>query len=235
MAAWNRRRFCASGAVGLGAVGLGSSRFPASGRAGSGPDTEVAGVRRKADLPTPALLVDLDRLQANIEKMAEHCRGTGCALRPHAKTHKCPEVARATVGRGGTGYLGGDRPGGRGDGRRRHHRGAPDLADRRAGEDRPDGRAGPQGSLGHAGRGPPARGRPPGGGRHGPGGSTEHPGGSRCRRPSDRHRARPGRRGAGPADRPLQVAANPGPPGVFRPLVPRHRVRRSGRRRRERR
>ena len=69
MAAWNRRRFCASGAVGLGAVGLGSTAFSASGRTGSGPGPEVAGARHKADLPTPALLVDLDRLQANLAKM----------------------------------------------------------------------------------------------------------------------------------------------------------------------
>jgi D-serine deaminase-like pyridoxal phosphate-dependent protein len=100
MAAWNRRRFCASGAVGLGAVGLGSSAFSASGR---GPGPEVAGARHKGDLPTPALLVDLDRLHANIEKMAEHCRGGGCALRPHAKTHKCPEVARRQLGAGARG------------------------------------------------------------------------------------------------------------------------------------
>jgi 3-hydroxy-D-aspartate aldolase len=103
MAAWNRRRFCASGAVGLGAVGLGSSNFPASGRTESGPVPEVAGVLRKADLPTPALLVDLDRLQANIEKMAEHCRSSGCALRPHAKTHKCAEVARRQLAAGARG------------------------------------------------------------------------------------------------------------------------------------
>ena len=81
MTAWNRRRFCACGAVGLGAVGLGSSAVSASGRTGSGPGPEVAGARHKADLPTPALLVDLDRLQANLAKMAEHCRSGGCALR----------------------------------------------------------------------------------------------------------------------------------------------------------
>ncbi len=100
MATWNRRRFCASGAVGLGAVGLGSRGLGASGRRER---TEVAAVRSKGDLPTPVLLVDLDRLQANIEKMAAHCRGTGCALRPHAKTHKCPEVARLQLAAGARG------------------------------------------------------------------------------------------------------------------------------------
>jgi hypothetical protein len=58
MAAWNRRRFCASGAAGLGAVGLGSWVFSASGRAQSGPGPEVAEARHEGDLPTPALLVE---------------------------------------------------------------------------------------------------------------------------------------------------------------------------------
>jgi D-serine deaminase-like pyridoxal phosphate-dependent protein len=103
MAVWNRRRFCASGAVGLGAIGLGSSAFPTSGRAGSGDAPEATAPRSKAQVPTPALLVDLDRLQANIDKLAEHCRASGCALRPHAKTHKCPEVARRQLAAGARG------------------------------------------------------------------------------------------------------------------------------------
>ena len=98
MDVWNRRRFCATSAA-----GLGSSIFPASGGTEGGPAPEAAGAARKADLPTPALLVDLDRFQANLEKMAEHCRGNGCALRPHAKTHKCPEIARRQLGAGARG------------------------------------------------------------------------------------------------------------------------------------
>lgn len=45
------------------------------------------------DLPTPVLLVDLDALDANIAKMAAHCKASNRALRPHGKTHKCPEIA----------------------------------------------------------------------------------------------------------------------------------------------
>ncbi len=48
---------------------------------------------RLADLPTPALLLDLDRLEANLARMAERARALGVALRPHIKTHKCVEVA----------------------------------------------------------------------------------------------------------------------------------------------
>lgn len=57
----------------------------------------------KADLATPALLVDLDRLDANIAAMAAHCRRAGCQLRPHVKTHKCPEIARRQVAAGAVG------------------------------------------------------------------------------------------------------------------------------------
>ena len=46
------------------------------------------------DLPTPALLLDLDKLDANLRWMADRARRLGVALRPHIKTHKCVEVAR---------------------------------------------------------------------------------------------------------------------------------------------
>jgi len=46
------------------------------------------------DLPTPALLLDLDILQRNLDTMAHKARSLGVALRPHIKTHKCLEIAR---------------------------------------------------------------------------------------------------------------------------------------------
>lgn len=46
------------------------------------------------DVSTPALLLDLDRLEANLERMADRTRELGVRLRPHAKTHKCVEIAR---------------------------------------------------------------------------------------------------------------------------------------------
>jgi D-serine deaminase-like pyridoxal phosphate-dependent protein len=55
------------------------------------------------DLPTPALLVDLDALEWNIAKMAAHCKQKGLALRPHGKTHKCPEIAKRLVAAGAVG------------------------------------------------------------------------------------------------------------------------------------
>jgi D-serine deaminase-like pyridoxal phosphate-dependent protein len=46
------------------------------------------------DLPTPALLVDLDVLERNLARMQARCDELGVALRPHVKTHKCVEIGR---------------------------------------------------------------------------------------------------------------------------------------------
>ncbi len=45
------------------------------------------------DLPTPALLLDLDVLERNLRRMSERATVLGVAMRPHIKTHKCLEVA----------------------------------------------------------------------------------------------------------------------------------------------
>jgi D-serine deaminase-like pyridoxal phosphate-dependent protein len=45
-------------------------------------------------LPTPSVLVDLDVLERNVARMAARAREAGVRLRPHAKTHKCPEIGR---------------------------------------------------------------------------------------------------------------------------------------------
>lgn len=54
-------------------------------------------------LETPALLVDLDVLERNLDEMAALARKHGVALRPHWKTHKCPEIARMQTARGAAG------------------------------------------------------------------------------------------------------------------------------------
>lgn len=54
---------------------------------------------------TPALLVDRDILERNIGRMAASARSRGLSLRPHAKTHKCPEIARLQVAAGATGLT----------------------------------------------------------------------------------------------------------------------------------
>ncbi|GIF72165.1 alanine racemase [Asanoa siamensis] len=56
-------------------------------------------------LPTPALLVDLDRLERNIADMAGAFAAAGVALRPHVKTTKCWEVARRQLDAGAIGFT----------------------------------------------------------------------------------------------------------------------------------
>ena len=57
------------------------------------------------EVPTPALLVDLDRFERNVQKMATFAKSVGKRLRPHAKTHKCPEVARRQIAAGAAGVC----------------------------------------------------------------------------------------------------------------------------------
>src|SRR3990167_4798097 len=60
---------------------------------------------RRDDIPTPALLLDLDRFERNLARMAAHARQAGKNLRPHAKTHRCPEIARRQVAAGALGVA----------------------------------------------------------------------------------------------------------------------------------
>ena len=60
---------------------------------------------RVAELDTPAFVVDLDVLEQNVQKMADHAREHGVRLRPHAKTHKSVEVARMQLGAGALGLT----------------------------------------------------------------------------------------------------------------------------------
>lgn len=55
------------------------------------------------DLETPSVLIDLDRLERNIARMSERARAAGVHLRPHAKTHKIPEIGWMQVRAGAVG------------------------------------------------------------------------------------------------------------------------------------
>src|SRR5437879_10130101 len=59
----------------------------------------------RSEIPTPALLLDLDRFERNIAKMAAHVKAVGKKLRPHSKTHKCPEIARRQIAAGAVGIC----------------------------------------------------------------------------------------------------------------------------------
>lgn len=54
---------------------------------------------------TPALVLDLDAFERNLQRMAAAVRGTGVRLRPHAKSHKCPEIALRQVALGAVGVC----------------------------------------------------------------------------------------------------------------------------------
>ena len=57
------------------------------------------------DLPTPSVLVDLDVLEANVKAMQGDANRAGVKLRPHAKTHKSPEVGRLQLAEGAVGLT----------------------------------------------------------------------------------------------------------------------------------
>jgi 3-hydroxy-D-aspartate aldolase len=54
---------------------------------------------------TPALVIDLDAFERNLDAMAAYAKATGMRLRPHAKTHKSPDVALAQASRGAVGQC----------------------------------------------------------------------------------------------------------------------------------
>ena len=57
------------------------------------------------DIATPALLLDLDRFERNLARMRDHARRSGKNYRPHAKTHRCPEIARRQIEAGALGVA----------------------------------------------------------------------------------------------------------------------------------
>ena len=48
----------------------------------------------KNQLDTPSLILDIDLFEKNLAAMRDFAASRGKKLRPHAKTHKCPEIAR---------------------------------------------------------------------------------------------------------------------------------------------
>ena len=57
------------------------------------------------EIDTPALIVDLDIMDQNIERMAALARKHDVKLRPHIKTHKSPWIARRQVAAGAAGIT----------------------------------------------------------------------------------------------------------------------------------
>ncbi|HEV8023101.1 MAG TPA: alanine racemase [Candidatus Lustribacter sp.] len=58
-----------------------------------------------SEVDTPALLLDLDRVERNLDRMAALVAATPVKLRPHAKTHKTARIARLQLERGAIGIC----------------------------------------------------------------------------------------------------------------------------------
>lgn len=58
-----------------------------------------------ADVDTPALLLDMDAFDSNLDRMEASLAGSAMRLRPHAKSHKCPEIALRQMARGAVGVC----------------------------------------------------------------------------------------------------------------------------------
>jgi D-serine deaminase-like pyridoxal phosphate-dependent protein len=57
------------------------------------------------DYGTPALVIDMDRVERNIARIQAVCDAAGVANRPHIKTHKSPEIAKLQIAAGAKGIT----------------------------------------------------------------------------------------------------------------------------------
>ena len=110
----SRRRFLQASAAGAGAAAVWIPS-PVKGYTAA----EMAGLAAAAaelgaphdlgvaveEVDTPALVVDLDAMEANIAQMQRTVRANGIASRPHAKTHKTPAIARRQLETGSVGIC----------------------------------------------------------------------------------------------------------------------------------
>jgi len=58
-----------------------------------------------AEVDTPALILDLDAFERNLTHMAAAVAGRPVRLRPHAKSHKCAEIALRQIAHGAVGVC----------------------------------------------------------------------------------------------------------------------------------
>jgi len=61
--------------------------------------------QRLEDVDTPALVLDLDAFERNLGVLQEAVAGKGVRVRAHAKTHKCPEIAKRQIAAGAIGVC----------------------------------------------------------------------------------------------------------------------------------
>jgi D-serine deaminase-like pyridoxal phosphate-dependent protein len=61
--------------------------------------------QRLEEVDTPALVVDLDAFERNLRALADSVAGRDVRVRAHAKTHKCPEIAKRQIAAGAVGVC----------------------------------------------------------------------------------------------------------------------------------
>src|SRR5690606_4708475 len=94
----NRRKFLQTSAMAGAAV-----LCPSSLKAENSKDTDIG--KSKWDLDSPALCLDLDKLEQNLKAVHIPLQGTGVGVRPHVKTHKCPALAKMQIKAGAVGIC----------------------------------------------------------------------------------------------------------------------------------
>ena len=57
------------------------------------------------ELDTPSLILDLDGFERNLQRLGDSLAGRRVAVRPHAKSHKCPQIARKQIALGAVGVC----------------------------------------------------------------------------------------------------------------------------------
>jgi len=67
------------------------------------PPAEIGAAASAID--TPALVLELDAFERNMQRMTFAVRGARVRLRPHAKSHKCPEIAARQIAAGAVGVC----------------------------------------------------------------------------------------------------------------------------------
>src|SRR5512140_3224520 len=60
---------------------------------------------RLDQVDTPALIIELDAFERNLHALMAAVSASGVRVRPHAKTHKCPEIARRQIALGAVGMC----------------------------------------------------------------------------------------------------------------------------------
>ena len=58
-----------------------------------------------AEVDTPCLILDMEAFERNIERLADSVAGSRIKVRPHAKSHKCPQIAMRQLAAGAVGVC----------------------------------------------------------------------------------------------------------------------------------